>query len=180
MRVTGTSERDSRDLAAYDQDTGTLVVLSQVLGNAEDGAAAIASDLVEHEALDRATEAEELSERPIGTRHVDPGSGAEDKMGDLRFGLAPLLDGPRRCLLGELGHLDHHDVLAHVQRLLPVTADARVGMKDLLIQVEVPLRDARLLACSSSNIHGCLSFQWHILIMKLAAVYDSGGEDGGS
>ena len=114
MRVTGTAECDGGDLAAYDQDARALVVLSQVLGNAEDGAAALASHLVEHEALDRATEAEELSERPIGTRHVDPGSGAEDKMGDLRFGLAPLLDGPCGRLLCELGHLDHHDVLAHV------------------------------------------------------------------
>ena len=63
-------------------------------------------------------------------------------MGDLGFGLPPLLDGPGRRLLGELGDLDHHDVLAHVQRLLPVAADAGVGTKDLLVQVEVPLRDA--------------------------------------
>lgn len=113
--VARAAEGDGGDLGADYEDPGAPVVLGQVLGHPEDSAAGEAALLVHHEALDRGAEAEELGQLVVGARHVDAAGGAEDQVGDLGLGLAPLLDGLLGGFLTQLGNLHHHHVLPGVQ-----------------------------------------------------------------
>lgn len=56
----------------------SFVILSQVLGNTEDGATSMAALQVEHDAFDRGLKAEELGTEVICTGHVHAVGGTED------------------------------------------------------------------------------------------------------
>ena len=115
MGVARATERHSCDLRTDNEDTGSPVVLSQVLGEAEDRAASEATLLVHHEALDGGAEAQELGELVVGAGHVDTASGAEDQVGDLGLGLAPFLDGLGSSLFAQSRDLNNHHVLPCIQ-----------------------------------------------------------------
>ncbi|KAK2970851.1 hypothetical protein RJ640_016647 [Escallonia rubra] len=115
MGVRGSTESDGGDFEADDEDASTGIILGEILGQAEDGAAGEAALLVHHEPLDGGAEAEELGELAVGAGYVDARGGAEDEVSDLGLGLAPLLDGLGGDFLIELGDFDDHHALTGVE-----------------------------------------------------------------
>ena len=148
MSIRRAAERDGGDLGADHENSCAAVVLGEILGETEDGAAGEAALLVHHQSLDGRTEAEEFGELVVRAAHVDAAGGAEDEVGDLRLGQPPFLYGLRCCFLAEPRDLDRHHVLPRVEGGGHVGADFGVLFQDLFGQVHVTLLDHRLLTCN--------------------------------
>ncbi|TVU25125.1 hypothetical protein EJB05_27606, partial [Eragrostis curvula] len=128
----GPAEGDGGDLGAHDEHPCAAVVLGEVLGDAEHGAAGEAALVVEHDPVHRGPQAQELGGPEVGAGHVHAGGGAEDEVGDLGPRLAPLSQRLLRRLRAELGHLLHKDVVPHVERRRRVRGHVGVLLQELL------------------------------------------------
>uniref|UniRef100_A0A7C8ZCG2 Uncharacterized protein n=1 Tax=Opuntia streptacantha TaxID=393608 RepID=A0A7C8ZCG2_OPUST len=126
MGLSRPTKADDCDLRAHNQDTGSTVVLSDVLGQTEDCAPSVAALLVEHESLHRWLESEEFGELVVGPRHVYPGGSAEDDMRDLRPWLTPLFYGLNSSLFTQSRHLSREYVLSGVQGWSIIVTHVRV------------------------------------------------------
>ena len=83
MVLVGRAVCHGRDLAAHGQHARALVILRQVLGDAQHGGAPEAPRLVQHDALHTGLEAQQLGQRVIRAGHVHPARSGEHDVRDL-------------------------------------------------------------------------------------------------
>ena len=110
-----TSQGHGDHLRAHHQHSGAGVVLGEVLGQAQRHAAAVAADLVQHEAPGGEWEAEEPDDLEVGAGDAPAHRRAEDEVRDAGRRPAPVADGAPCCFRAEQGHGGVGEILAQVE-----------------------------------------------------------------
>ncbi|BAS88482.1 Os04g0304750, partial [Oryza sativa Japonica Group] len=135
----GPTDDQRHHLGCHHEHPGVPVALGDVLGHAQRRGAAEAAGLVEHDALGRQREAEELDERDVSAGQATGAGGGEHDVRDARRRLPPVTDGVARRLCAEPRYALLSNLLPYVERGGHVRRHRRVGPQPLVGDVHVPL-----------------------------------------